>query len=387
MRYGSHGGLRVTLTGPNAGTWKDFDGGMAGGIVALIIHAGAAGTRSGAVDWLRRHGIEPPDAGNGPQRPRMPPNGRAPRRNPPGGQPNAANGPHGSRAAAPAGRPDRTLALLTGSTPIPALERHPARRWLARRALWRADADLPPWLRWLEADALAAVAGIVPPGPGMAGAIVAPAAPLAAWMSAAVDADWPRQAVTGCQLVNVAPDGRSAVDAGWLGKRSYDGLRGGVTVCGVIERAHGVTLAEGVADALALAARFRPASIAALGTGGLIDPATVKALAALPGGVTVYPDPDRAGHAAADALQPAIERHGGRLRRADLPPGMDAADLAALEGFPDVDTADLAAYRRIFEADGRPAWECGRLAYVTADGANEHLLGGSRCLNLPNRAA
>ena len=308
VRYGRRGSLRLTLTGPAAGTWTDHEAGASGGVLQLVIHLGAAGTRSAAVDWLRRHGIEPPDAGNAPQRPRTPPNGRPPQ-NPPGGQPNAANGPHGSRAAAPAGRPDRTLALLTGSTPIPALEQHPARRWLARRALWRADADLAPWLRWLGADALADMGSIVPPGPGMAGAIVAPAAPLAAWMAAAVDADWPRRAVTGCQLVNVAPDGGPADDARELSKRSYDRLADAVTVAGLIDLRAGVTVAEGLADGLALAARYRPAAVVTLGTGAARSAVTVDALATL-AAVTLYPDADPAGQSAADALADALALRG-----------------------------------------------------------------------------
>ena len=113
-----------------------------------------------------------------------------------------------------------------------------------------------------------------------------------------------------------------------LNKRSYGRTAGAVAAFGVLDAVAGVTLAEGIADALALAARFRPASIAAFGAGGLAHPATVAALATI-ASATLYPDADRAGHAAADALQAAIERHGGRLRRADLPPGMDAASMTA----------------------------------------------------------
>ena len=367
VRYGRRGSLRLTVTGPAAGTWTDHEAGASGGVLALLIHLGAADSARAAADWLRQHGVDPPES------PHRPPNGAPPARSTPTDQHRRP-----ARPGAPTGGLDRrALAALAASEAIPPAPDHPARRWLAARALWRPDVDLPPWLRWLPAEALAAVAGAVPAGDGMAGAIVAPVAPLAAWIHAAADADWPRSAVTGCQLVNVAPDGSPAADAGGLGKRSYDRMAGGVAVAGLIEPRDGVTVGEGLADALALASRYRPAAIATLGTSGLVHPATTAALAALPGGVTVYPDADqptrgpdgrlrRAGPAAADGLQAAIERHGGRLRRADLPAGCDAAALAALDGFPDVDAADLGAYRRIFEADGLPAWECGRLAYVTA---------------------
>ena len=368
VRYGRRGSLRLTLTGPAAGTWTDHEAGASGGVLQLVIHLGAADSARDAADWLRQHGVDPPES------PHSARSGAHP-------APNTSPGPksrprRAQRAPGANSDPDRrAFALLAASAAIPAAADHPARRWLAARALWRPDVDLPPWLRWLPAEALAAVAGAVRPGPTMAGAVLVPVAPLADWMAAAPD--WPRGGVTGCQLVHVGTGGRKAWDAGGLDKRSYGRMAGSVTAFGRLDPAAAVTLAEGVADALALAARFRPAAIAALGTSGLVHPATTKALAALPGGVTVYPDADRptrgpdgrlrrAGPAAADGLRAAIERHGGRLRRADLPAGCDAADLAALDGFPDVDAADLAAYRRIFEADGLPAWECGRLAYVTA---------------------
>ena len=225
---------------------------------------------------------------------------------------------------------------------------------------------LPPWMRWIPADPLADVGGAVRPGPTMAGALIVPAAPLAAWLAAVPD--WPRQAVAGVQLIHVAADGAPALDApdrsDPLNKRSYGRTAGAVAAVGVLDAVAGVTLAEGIADALALAARFRPASIAAFGAGGLAHPATVAALATI-ASATLYPDADRAGHAAADALQAAIERHGGRLRRADLPPGMDAASMAERDGWRDVDADVLAGWRDVL-AVGRPAWEADRIAYAVA---------------------
>ena len=331
------------------------------GSLGARCHSGGCGYRD-ILDALRAAGavIEAPES------PHSTPNGATPARTTPQGA-KARQRPV-QRAHGANSRPDpRALALLAASEAIPTAADHPARRWLAARALWRPDVHLPPWMRWIPADTLADVGGAVRPGPTMAGALIVPAAPLAAWLAAVPD--WPRQAVAGVQLIHVAADGAPALDApdrsDPLNKRSYGRTAGAGAAFGVLDAVAGVTLAEGIADALALAARFRPASIAAFGAGGLAHPATVAALATI-ASATLYPDADRAGHAAADALQAAIERHGGRLRRADLPAGCDAADLAALDGFPDVDAADLAAYRRIFEADGLPAWECGRLAYVTA---------------------
>ncbi len=72
VRYGSRGSLRLTLTGPNAGTWRDHEAGAAGGVLALLLHVGAAADRRDAVEWLRRHGVGPPES------PYRPTNGATP---------------------------------------------------------------------------------------------------------------------------------------------------------------------------------------------------------------------------------------------------------------------------------------------------------------------
>ena len=271
----------------------------------------------------------------------------------------------------------RALAILAASAAIGTAADHPARRWLAARSLWRPAVELPPWLRWISVAALADLP-TTRPGPAMVGSIVAPAAPLAAWLDAAPD--WPRAHVAGVQLVNVAADGAPALDApahgGPLNKRSYGPTAGAVAAVGVLDASAGVTVAEGLADVLALAARFAPASVCTFGTEGMAHPATAKALAGIAGGATVYPDPDepqrgpdgrirRPGLDAAEALRQAIERHGGRLRRVDLPDGCDVAALAARDGWRDVDADALDGWRLTL-ADGRPAWECDRLAYAAA---------------------
>ena len=356
MRYGRRGSLRLTVTGPAAGTWTDHEAGASGGVLALLIHLGAADSARAAVDWLRQHGVDPPES------PHSTPNGATPARSTPTDQNRRP-----ARPGAPTGGLDRrALAALAASEAIPPAPDHPARRWLAARHLWRPDADLPPWLRWLEADALAAVAGTVPAGDGMAGAIVTPAAPLADWLrAAAAPPYWPRETVTGCQLVNVGHDGRPAQDADGLGKRSYDRMAGSVTVAGLIEPRDGVTVGEGLADALALASRYRPAAIATLGTAGLQAAVTVAALAEL-GSVTVYADADDAGRQAAVNLCDALGRRGTVGLVAPLADGLDPAAAAARDGWRDVDAAAVATCRAIFEADGLPAWECDRRAYAKA---------------------
>ena len=212
----------------------------------------------------------------------------------------------------------------------------------------------------------------------MVGAIVAPAAPLADWArAAAAPPYWPRETFSGCQLVNIDHDGRPAQDAGALGKRSYGRMAGSVTVAGLIEPRDGVTVCEGLADALSLAARYRPAAIATLGTAGLQAAPTVAALAELGAvavagllgpsvGVCVYPDSDNAGLKASANLCDALGRRGTVGRVVRLADGLDPAAAAARDGWRDVDAATVAACRAIFEADGLPAWECARRAYAKA---------------------
>lgn len=379
VRYGRKGSLRVTLTGQHAGLWRDHEAGRRGGVLRLAVHVGAADSKRAAADWLRARGVDLPDtradrranATESPQDGRNRPNRpqtRQTRRNSPESPQRAPGGDAG-------GPHRRTLALLAASQAIPPDVDHPARRWKSG-ALWPAAHAWPPWMRWLPADAAAWTrCHDGRPGPAMAGALIVPVAPLAAWIAAAPD--WPRRAVTGCQTVHLAADGGKAWDMGGLDKRSHGRITGAVIVCGLIDPAHGVTLAESAANALALAARFRPASIATLGTAGLAHPATVAALADV-GGVTVYPDLDpvhpasgqRPGDAAATALQAALERHGATLRRVDLPAdwpdGSDVADLAERDGLPPVDADVLDGWRGVFDTTGLPPWESARHAYAVA---------------------
>ena len=87
------------------------------------------------------------------------------------------------------------------SAPIPTDSKHPARRWLAARHLWRPDLQLPPSVRWLQAE-----------GPPSVGGLLAAFAP-------------PGQLEpSGVQLVSVDVDGRPAPDIDGptgLAMRSY----------------------------------------------------------------------------------------------------------------------------------------------------------------------
>ena len=87
-----------------------------------------------------------------------------------------------------------------------------ARRWLAARHLWRPDLQLPPSVRWLQAE-----------GPPSVGGLLAAFAP-------------PRQLEpSGVQLVTIDVDGRPAPDIDGpdgLAMRSIGAMRGAVCVLG-----------------------------------------------------------------------------------------------------------------------------------------------------------
>ena len=112
------------------------------------------------------------------------------------------------------------LRLWHHSVPIPNSSEHPARQWLAARQLWRPELPLPAAVRWIGAEHLHQ------DYPG-AGAIIAMAAPPAAWTTS-----WPSLPdLSSVQLVYVDSDGMPAVDRG-LTKRTYASVRDAVIVLG-----------------------------------------------------------------------------------------------------------------------------------------------------------
>ena len=201
------------------------------------------------------------------------------------------------------------------STAIPASPEHPARRWLSRRHLWRPQLELPPSVLWIPAHrgpavgALAAAFG--PPGKGQ---------------------------LTGVQLVHVDAAGLPAPDRPGperLTKRSHGSLAGAICVLGLPAGAPGIHVAEGLADALALAARLPWPAVCMGGTAGYRNQALAAWLAGF-GAVHIWPDTDRPGLEAARALARAIRWLGGNpsiekvARGAD--PGAAGAPLAEVHG-------------------------------------------------------
>ena len=223
-RYRRKGSLAVHVDGPRRGSWRDHEAGVGGGVLDLLEHVEGL-ERDDALVWLRERGLldGPPLAPGGPKRT----NAGASRRPKSVATANRASGP-----------PERDYGrrLWSLASTIPADPDHPARRWLANRHLWRPDLDLPPSVRWLRDH-------VGPP----VGAVVAAFAPPGAGRVSAV------------QLVHVDAEGLPVVDRDGpdgLTKRTYGSPTGAVCVMGVVDAAPGVNVVEGLADALALAARL-----------------------------------------------------------------------------------------------------------------------------------
>ena len=245
-------------------------------------------------------------------------------------------------------RDTRDLArkLWRMSETIPQDPEHPARRWLAHRHLWRPGLDLPPSVRWLLGTLYHR------PGDTMAGSIVAAFKVLG------------RAALGSVELVHVDANGEKALDATGkdepqakrsFGPRVAEGRRA-ASVIGVLKGATTVHVVEGLADALAVAARTPEPVVAVGGTGGYEKLAPDLAEFRE---VVIWPDRGDAGERAARLLAGLLAGRGVQveLRRTSAEdPG------AAGVPFAPVDADDLAAYITDLERDGLPRWEAGRLA-------------------------
>ena len=159
---------------------------------------------------------------------------------------------------------------------------------------------------------------------------------------------------------------------GGLGKRSLGPTSGGIVVIGcplLEESLYPVRVAEGVADALALASRYPGPAVATVGTEGMRQETLAVWLATAPAGVVVHSDADEgrdgkapAGPTAARALCRSIEDAGGQAQALFSAIGKDAADAAKEKPFlpPEEGWLDLA--RTLRETTDWPRWEIARYA-------------------------
>ena len=201
----------------------------------------------------------------------------------------------------------RARRMWADARPVSTDPDSPARRWASLRKLWRPGDPFPPSLRWLAwRDG--------------GGSLVACFAPLDDWLYGDPDP-------SGIQLIHMAPDGRPRTDRGGLGKRSHGVTGGAVVLMGdPLPDAGHVHVVEGVADALAVAAREDGAVVAVGGTSGFAQISPALARLGVP--VVVWPDGDEAGRKAANNLARAIREHGAIADVARIPDGHDAASLA-----------------------------------------------------------
>ena len=223
----------------------------------------------------------------------------------------------------------------------PRTPEHPARRWLAARHLWRPDLQLPPSVRWLQAE-----------GPPSVGGLLAAFAP-------------PGQLEpSGVQLVSVDVDGRPAPDIDGpdgLAMRSIGAMRGAVCVLGRPAADGGVNVAEGLDDALALAARLPWPAVSAGGRGGFFDVDLARWLPSL-SAVDVWPTLDEAGIEAARTLTRRVARLGGVSGIQRVVNGTTPAEAGG--PFAPLDAAAVESSAADLERGGLPTWEARRLASV-----------------------
>ncbi len=236
---------------------------------------------------------------------------------------------------------------------------HPARRWFASRNLWRPEVEVPAPLRWLPASRTR-------PGPHTgAGSLVALLATPATWAEA-----WPRlpdpQAV---EIIAVDREGNPALDRpqqdGGLGKRTLGDKTGAVLILGNPRLASidaPVRVAEGVADAMALAARFPGPAVASMGDAGMNADGFAGWLASAAAGAIIHADNDAAGQRAASRLCGGVRIHGGDAR-AVLPPEVkDAGAVSGMNPFAELTESWPGYADTLVEMNGWPRWEAQRQA-------------------------
>ena len=256
-------------------------------------------------------------------------------------------------------RNDLPARIWAETEAIPKDADHPARRWFANRNLWRPEVEVPTPLRWIPASRTR-------PGPHTgAGSLVALLAKPTAWAEA-----WPRlpspQAV---EIVAVDQDGNPALDRpqqdGGLGKRTLGDKTGAVLILGNPLLAGidaPVRVAEGVADALALAARFTGPAVASMGDAGMNADGFAVWLTGAAAGAVIHADNDTAGQRAASRLCGAVRIHGGTARAVLPPEGKDAGVVSGMNPFAALTESWPGYADTLAEVNGWPRWEAQRQA-------------------------
>ena len=342
LRWGNHGSFSLDR---NRGVWFDFESGEGGGVLDLVVKVLNI-PRAEALEWLKIKAFLRPSMTAVPRHRPLP----------------ARTSSESRRQFLEALPRD----IWDRSQPIPMDPHHPARKWFAKRHLWRPEIEAPEALRWF-------------PSLGAnchSGAILALVAPPEHWVTA-----WPSLPVPdGVQQLNIDSNGVPALDrpqmTGGVQKRSLGTVKDGVFMVGCPHAWSGTTrVAEGVADAVALASRFDGPALAMMSAGAMRAGSVATWLSSMTK-VIIYADNDgSAGPVAAQHLRHAVNAQGGNAEARFTAHGKDPADAAAAAGFDQLDERtigrSISFAARLSEQHGWPLWECQRLAII-------HMTGGTR---------
>ena len=349
-RWGRKGSFRLTL---DTGTWNDFEAGEGGGVLTLVMREERL-DKTGALAWLEQQGFLRKQDSN----PSYPASSTQSRSRPAPGR----SADQHRNALTPEQRNRQTLSWIRSQVlPIADAPDHPVRAWMRRRNLWRAELPLPPSLRWIPADA-----PVFRGTHSGTGAIAFPLAPIGTWRASYPDTPPP----TAVQLVCIDDDGERADYENSQGNRvdkpKFGNARRAVWTVGDI-RGDSVTVCEGAADALALAARNPEPVIATLTTP---RPALAwKSELSVFDFVTLWPDMDaedergrRPGLDSVKALAVARKLDGLTTDVVGVKVGKDAADAAREAPLLDLDTGELTTFAWDLESEGVTPFEALRYA-------------------------
>ena len=349
-RWGRKGSFRLKL---ETGTWSDFESAEGGGVLALVMREERL-DKAGAIEWLEQNSFLRRRADNASIA-----NYRT-----------TGNFAHASGRAAERSSsvrtPDRSTSealrwIRSQVLPIADAADHPIRAWMRRRNLWRPELPLPSSLRWIPADA-----PVFRRTHSGSGAIALPLASIESWRASYPETPPP----SAVQLVCIDEDGNRADYENSQGNRvdkpKFGNARLAVWSIGDI-RGDSVTVCEGAADALALAARDPDPVLATLTTP---RPALAwrDALAGF-SAVTLWPDMDeidekgrRPGLDAVVALAQARKLKGQSVDVMGVNIGKDAADAAREAPLGTFNSEELARFAKELKAEGMTDFEALRYA-------------------------
>ena len=278
-----------------------------------------------------------------------------------GGDSSNRETPHRSGCTCKACRITRARRLWAASARIKTDGAHPARRWMEARNLYWPMIPVPAGVRWVEKSHL-------DPRHEGAGAVAVLFAPPGDWISS-----WPSPPPPAAvELIHVDSEGRAVLDRpgqdGGRPKRTHGVRRGSVAMLGNPQPSEspGLNLAEGAADALALAARLPETAVAVGGVGGMGTDSLGDWLSGWLR-VNLYADNDAKGVSVAGRLRRLMVARKVAVRVFTLGSNYkDAADFAADNPFdPDVDLDAARELAADLASEGMPAWEAARLAVQT----------------------